>query len=225
MTDHDHRLLRAAAWAMCELIDDQVGRMLAALEETGQEKNTLVIFMSDHGELLGDHGMYLKGPHFYEEAVRVPLILSWPGILPQGQRCPELVELVDLAPTLLEAAGLPPHPGMQGTSLWPGLASRQGDLVGHRQDVYCEFYNAAWGRDQEQSRLCQSTMVRTARHKLVVHHALDTGELYDLENDPGEVRNLWNDPAAAAVQGTMLLRLTHRMAWTVDPLPLRRAGY
>jgi hypothetical protein len=55
--------------------------------------------------------------------------------------------------------------------------------------------------------------------------AIETGELYDLENDPGEVRNLWNDPAAAAVQGAMLLRLTHRMAWTVDPLPLRRAGY
>src|SRR3546814_9664999 len=74
MRDEDHRLVRAAYWAMCDLIDQQVGRMLDALDRTGQRENTIVIFMSDHGELLGDHGIYLKGPYFYEPAVRVPLI-------------------------------------------------------------------------------------------------------------------------------------------------------
>src|SRR3546814_10907664 len=78
MRDEDHRLVRAAYWAMCDLIDQQVGRMLDALDRTGQRENTIVIFMSDHGEMLGDHGIYLKGPYFYEPAVRVPLIVSWP---------------------------------------------------------------------------------------------------------------------------------------------------
>src|SRR3546814_1538517 len=76
MRDEDHRLVRAAYWAMCDLIDQQVGRMLDALDRTGQRENTIVIFMSDHGEMLGDHGIYLKGPYFYEPAVRVPLIVS-----------------------------------------------------------------------------------------------------------------------------------------------------
>ncbi len=121
MSPDDHRLIRAAYWAMIDLIDIAVGRMLQALEETDQLGRTLVVFTSDHGELLGDHGLYLKGPHFYEPSIRVPLILSWPGHIAPGQSA-ELVELVDLAPTLLAACGLPPYPGMQGRSLWPGLS-------------------------------------------------------------------------------------------------------
>src|SRR3546814_459571 len=118
MRDEDHRLVRAAYWAMCDLIDQQVGRMLDALDRTGQRENTIVIFMSDHGEMLGDHGIYLKGPYFYEPAVRVPLIVSWPGTIAGGRSVPEMVELVDLAPTLLDAAGLAPFAGMPGVALW-----------------------------------------------------------------------------------------------------------
>ena len=77
MKDSDKQGITAAYYAMIELIDKQVGRMVSALEETGQLEDTIVIFMSDHGEMLGDHGFYLKGPHFYDEAVRVPLIFSW----------------------------------------------------------------------------------------------------------------------------------------------------
>src|SRR5690606_30702917 len=79
MSEDEHRYVRAAYWAMIDLIDAQVGRMLDALEETGQLENTIVIFMSDHGEMLGDHGIYLKGPYFYEPAIKVPLIVSMPG--------------------------------------------------------------------------------------------------------------------------------------------------
>ena len=75
MSDDDHRLIKAACWAMCDLIDVQVGRMLNALEQTGQAENTIVIFTTDHGEMLGDHGVYLKGPYFYEGTVHVPLII------------------------------------------------------------------------------------------------------------------------------------------------------
>ncbi|MEK6236409.1 MAG: sulfatase-like hydrolase/transferase, partial [Planctomycetales bacterium] len=106
MTDRDKRETIAAYYAMIELIDDQVGRMLDALEQTGQLENTVVIFMSDHGEMLGDHGIYFKGPHFYEEAVHVPLVIRYPRRFQQGLRSDALVELTDLAPTLLETAGL-----------------------------------------------------------------------------------------------------------------------
>ena len=215
MSPDDHRWLRAAYWAMCDLIDHQVGRMLAALEETGQAENTVVLFMSDHGELLGDHGIYLKGPFFYDPSVRVPLILSWPGHIPPA-RHDGLTELVDLAPTLLEAAGLPRHPGMQGRSLWPALVS--GTPEAGRPDVYCEHYNGSVPGGF-------ATMLRTRDRKLVVHHGIAPGELYDLERDPSETLNRWDDPAYAPERMALLERLCDRMAWTSDPLPPRRAPW
>jgi arylsulfatase A-like enzyme len=221
MSDDDHRLVRAAYYAMIELIDDQVGRMLDALEVTGQLENTLVIFMSDHGEMLGDHGLYLKGPYFYEPAVRVPLLISWPGVIKGGQRSQALVELTDLAPTLLEAAGLAPHAGMQGRSLLP-LLTGQTDLNRHRDDIYCEYYNAMPWHNQPTA---QMTMVRTDRHKLVVAHGLETGELYDLVADPYETTNLWAEPSTQSLKLALFQRLADRMAWTVDPLPRRETNW
>jgi len=221
MTDRDHRMLRASYWAMCDLIDVHIGRMLDALRRTGQRDNTIVVFQTDHGEMLGDHGIYLKGPYFYEPAVRVPLIVSWPGTLPAGRRSRALVEYVDLAPTLLDAVGLPPEPGMQGRSLWP-LLTGAADLHQHRDDVYCEYYNAMpWHTDPA----AQATMVRTRTHKLVAVHGTDTGELYDLGEDPPERHNRWHDPAYAEVKTDLLGRLCDRMAWTVDPLPARQARF
>jgi len=221
MTDSDHRYVRAAYWAMCDLIDHEVGCMLDALEETGRRDETLVIFTSDHGEMLGDHGIYLKGPFFYEPAVRVPLIISMPGTVKSGVRSPALVELGDLAATVLHAVRLPHHPGMQCKSLWPLLIGEA--APDHfRDDVYSEYYNAMpWHRSPQ----AHATMVRTDRYKLVVAHGLGSGELYDLEEDPRETRNLWNVPEFSGLKTQMLVRLCDRMAWTVDPLPLRRGGW
>jgi arylsulfatase len=221
MADEDHRLVRAAYWAMIDLIDDQVGRMLDALERTGQLADTIVIFTSDHGEMLGDHGIYLKGPYFYEPAVRVPLIISYPSVIAAGRRSPALVELVDLPQTLLDALGLPHHPGMQGRSLWRLLAGRA-DLNEHREDVYCEYYSAL---TSHKDPAAHATMVRTECHKLVAVHGLDEGEMYDLEADPDETHNLWDDPQHQSVKVAMLKRLCDRMAWTVDPLPVREGPW
>ena len=221
MTDRDHRLIRAAYWAMCDLIDVQVGRMLEALEQTGQRENTIVIFSTDHGEMLGDHGIYLKGPYFYDQAVKVPLIVSYPAAVSGGRRDRELVELVDLAPTILDAAGMEQTPGMQGRSLWPVLAETETG-ADRRSDVYCEYYNAMpWHSEP----VPQATMLRTATHKLVMYHGLDDGELYDLLADPGEHVNLWRSEEHVSVKVELLLRLTDRMAWTVDPLPGRVANF
>jgi arylsulfatase A-like enzyme len=216
---HQHRLLRAAYWAQCDLIDAQLGRLLGALERTGQRENTLVIFTSDHGEMLGDHGLYIKGPFLYDPAIQVPLIVSWPGHVLEGVRTKALVELSDLAPTLLEAAGLPRHPGMQTRSLWP-LLTGAAPLDRFRDDVYCEYLNS--NPDHPKTYL---TMVRTATHKIVAAHGAGTGELYDLAADPTETRNLWDDPAAASVKTEMLVRLCDRLAMTADPLPVRTGIY
>jgi choline-sulfatase len=220
MSEREHRLCRAAYWAMCDLIDDQVGRMLNALDETKQRENTIVIFISDHGEMLGDHGIYTKGPFFYEGAVRVPFIISWPGNI-KARRSTALVELADIAQTLLDASGLPHHPGMQGQSLWPMLTG-SAEPSHHRDDVYCEYYNAMPFFSDPQAHM---TMVRTASHKLVVDHTTSNGELYDLENDPNETINRWDDPAHAETRSGMLLRMCNRMAWTADPLPERIAPW
>ncbi|TBL80455.1 sulfatase [Paenibacillus thalictri] len=220
MTDQDHKMVRAAYWAMVDLIDEQVGRMIEALERTNQLDNTIVIFMSDHGELLGDHGVYLKGAFFYEPSVHVPLIISNPSRFTPNRRNRELVELTDLAPTLMEAAGLDIHPGMQGKSLWPLLTEAERGDEKHREDIYCEHYNAS---SKQNGIGGFATMVRTDRYKLVSYHKRNEGELYDLQQDPNETCNLWNDVNFLAVKLDMYERLCDRMAETVDPLPERLA--
>jgi arylsulfatase A-like enzyme len=221
MTAQDHRLVRAAYWAMIDLIDAQVGRLLDALDRTGQRENTFVIFTSDHGELLGDHGIYLKGPHFYDPAVRVPLIISHPALIPSGRRSGALIELIDLAPTVLDAAGLPRPEGMQARSLEPLLSGAVDPDVYH-DDVYCEYYHAlSCHRDPA----AYATMLRTTRYKLVVQHGQRLGELYDLERDPTETRNLWDVPEQQLAKLSLLQRLCDRMAWTADPLPARTAAW
>lgn len=225
MTKRDHRLVRAAYWAMVDGIDVEVGRILEALKRTGQREDTLVIFMSDHGELLGDHGMYLKGPFFYDASVRVPLIASMPGTITGGGRISTFMELVDLAPTLLEAAGLPKHAGMQGRSIWKLLRDDHSDDT-DRQNIYSEHYDASIKKKDPKGG-AQATMVRTHEHKLVKFHGEgeEVGELYDLIQDPLEHENRWTDPGYRAIKSDLLLQLCDRMAETVDPLPPRTARW
>ncbi len=225
MTEKDHRMIKAAYWAMCDLIDVQVGRMLDYLESSGQMENTIVIFHSDHGESLGDHGIYLKGAYFYEECVNVPLIISWPGKFRSGVTSQALVELVDLVPTLLDVCGLPAHPAVQGRSLAP-LLRGETDPDTFRDSVYSELY-ADKGNAVPHM---YTTMVRDRRYKLTRVHAAETeeekescpGELYDLGNDPGETRNLYREDSAADIRQYMLELMCDRMALTCDPFPLSR---
>lgn len=220
MTDENKQSITAAYYAMIELIDDSVGRMLAALEKTGQLDNTIVIFMSDHGEMLGDHGFYLKGPHFYEQAVRVPLIFSWPGHFKEDLKADALVELVDIAPTLLEAAGIDPPEGMQGKSL-SGMLTGKERPDNHRDSILCEYYNSWQHKD------AYGTMLRTKDKKICVYHSPgnpeieEPGELYDLSMDPEEFTNLWNNPGYAEVKCEMMRKAFDRSVLTMDPLPVR----
>ena len=216
--DLTHRRVTAAYYAMIEQLDNDFGRMLKALEESGQADNTIVIFTSDHGEMLGDHGIYWKGPYFYDCAMRVPLIVRWPARYKAGLRTDALVEMVDLAPTLLEAAGVPVPEGVQGRAL-TGLL--RGETAVHRDSVYMECYDSSVPYQVPP----MVTGVRTRTHKLSYCHSLKTGELYDLERDPGEFRNLWSSPNARDVREGLLLALLNRMADTVDPLPARNSAW
>ena len=205
----------AAYYAMIELIDDNVGRVIRALEESGQREKTLVIFTSDHGELLGDHQLVGKGCRFYECLVRVPLICSWPSRIPEGRVCDALVELIDLAPTLLELAGVAAPDRMQGRSLWPLLT---GQTQTHRAYVRSEYYRAlnpdAPGREHLQGTY--GTMIRDQCYKLVCYHDRAQGELFDLAEDPGEFDNRWDDPSYSAVRFALLKQNFDALAQAVD---------
>jgi arylsulfatase len=216
MGEIDHKMVKAAYWAMSEHVDQQVARILKALDESGQADNTIVVYMSDHGEMMGDHNIYLKGPYFYDAAIRVPLMIRYPNhVIPK--RYSELFELVHLAPTLIDAIGLQRHSGMQGRSVYDCLTSRTKSFRAD-DSVYCEYYNAMPYHNDPTAQL---TMLRTATHKIVVDHTYDSGELYDLINDPNEKNNLWLDLGSLALKAELLTMLTHRMAFTVDPLPER----
>jgi arylsulfatase len=216
--DLTHRRITAAYYAMIEQVDTEVGRMLQALEDSGQAENTIVIYMSDHGEMLGDHGIYLKGPYFYDCMTRVPLMIRWPGKYKAGTRTDALVEMTDLAPTLLEAAGIPVPSGIQGRSLGPVL---RGERQAHRDSVYCEHFDSSSLYDPPP----MAASVRTERYKLAYYQNLDTGELYDLEKDPGEVENLWTSARAKDIRAEMMQKLLARMIGTVDPLPERKTTW
>jgi arylsulfatase A-like enzyme len=185
MKSYDGREVKACYYAMIELIDFQLGRIIDVLHKTGQLENTIIIFMSDHGELLGDHGLMYKGCRFFEPLVRVPLLISWPARCVAGLRSDALVELVDIPPTLLDCAGMPIPPSIQGSSLLPLLEGKS-DPSRHKPHVVCEFNDAL-----ELPNASHATMTFDGRYKVCLYHDTDVAEIYDLEEDPGEFRNLW----------------------------------
>jgi len=176
--------LRRHYAANVTLIDEQIGEILALLQQNGYLDDSIVIFTSDHGDALGDHGHIQKWT-MYDIITRVPTIVWAPGRIAQGRRVSELIQQMDLAPMLFELAGVEPPPSGPAISALP-LA--MGDGKG-REVVFAEH-----SADNILREVKLVTMVRTESWKLV--HYLDQpwGELYDLQNDPGEVRNLWSVP-------------------------------
>ena len=214
-----------AYYAMIELIDHNVGRLLKLLEETGQRENTLVIFMSDHGELIGDHGLTGIGCRFYEGLVRVPLIMSLPGHFQSGLRSNALVELIDVAPTILELVGVPLPERMQGRSLLPILEGKKSPDH-HRDFVRCEYYNTVDNFITE-SILNGSygTMIRGRRYKCNTYHGLDYGELYDLDEDPWEHHNLWESERHLSIRESLIRAAFDSLALSIDLGPRRIGRY
>ncbi len=198
--NRDAASLIAAYYAMIKLIDDQLGRIMRALDASGQRDNTVIIFTSDHGETLGDHGLILKGCRFYDGLVRVPLIWNWRGQWQAGRRSSALVELTDIAPTLLELCGEPVPDYMNGKSLLPLLRDRRPPGA-HRRFVRCEYIDAL-----DLPGASVASMYFDGRHKLNLYHSHGLGELYDLEADPGEFIDLWDSPRHAAQKTDLIQR-------------------
>lgn len=218
---YDGRLVRAAYHAMIALIDDMVAGLMAVLDETGQRRDTIVLFMSDHGEMLGDHGLIYKGARFYEGLVHVPMIFSWPGRVREGVVSEALVELVDIPQTLLEAAALPAGEGMQGKSLWPLLTGEAPDGR-HKPYVLCEYFDALGMPDARHTR---ASMYFDGRYKLCVYHSHGTGELYDLWEDPSEFRDLWGDPEHRALRCDLTARAFDALMNVCEAGPRRTGSY
>ena len=217
---------KASYYGMIALIDENVGRMLNALERTGQRENTVVIFTSDHGEMLGDHGLTGKGCRFYEALVRVPLIISWPGTFLQGHRANGLTALLDIAPTLADLAGIPLE-WTHGKSLLPILTGEDPGHA-HHEFVRCEYYDVVdkfAPHASEKHKPCWATMLRNNRYKLVVYHNEDYGELYDLREDPDEFHNLWEDPSHTDLKYQFIKQNFDHTVICADPGPKRIGRY
>ena len=209
--------IKAAYYGMIEFLDDLLGQLLESLERSGQIENTLIVFMSDHGEMLGDHGLTQKGCRFYEGLVRVPLIFCWPGQFQQNLVSQALVELTDITPTLLDLCGIKQPEKMMGQSLLPILVGTANPQQ-HRDSVRCDYYRALKD-DTIGFEGSYASMIRDERYKLVVYHGHNTGELFDLQTDPNEFENLWDDPAHAEIRFKMLLKNFDKLAFAVDTGP------
>jgi choline-sulfatase len=189
---------RAGYYGLITYLDDKIGRLLDALEETGQAENTLVVYTADHGEMAGEHGMWRKS-NFYEHSSRVPLIVSWPGQLPAGRRVTQVTSVVDAIATLVDAAGAPADgAALDGESLLPLARGDAGVAESWKDEAFSEYLAHGVARPM--------AMLRRGRYKL--NYSLDDPvELYDLEEDPGEFHDLAADPAYGALREELRERL------------------
>ena len=213
-------------YGLIEMIDDNFGRVMKALKDNGLYENTVVILTSDHGEALGDHSMWGKGPYHYDGVIRVPFLVSWPGRFEGGATHDGVISLLDFAPTILDIAGVPIPEGNKPPEMawshepepWPGrslVPILTGEETGTSGMALVED-------DQDDLGFRLRTLV-TERYRLTAYSGQPYGELFDLQEDPGEIRNLWDDPEHRALRDDLRLALLDRIMSTDYPLP-RRMG-
>lgn len=214
-TEREAREAIALNYGSVTYIDEQIGRVLAELEALGLAQDTVVIFTSDHGDYLGDHQLMLKGPIHYRGLTRVPLIWADPAVPGAGvaERAP--VSTIDLAPSILERAGVQPYNGIQGRSLLPLLHPEQPGPAREALMIEEEGQRVILGFDRRIR--CRTLLAEDCR--LTVYDGVSWAELYDLREDPHELRNLWDDPAAAALRARMMDQLCRTMLEHVDTSP------
>lgn len=203
----------AIYYGMISCMDAHIGRLLDHLDASGQSENTLVIFTTDHGHFFGQHGLNAKGPFHYEDLIKVPMIAAWPGHIPEGTRTSSIQSLVDIPVTCLKAAGVQSDPWMSGldqTSVWSGSSEpppRTCTLVEHHH----------------QPTLVHVRTYVDSRYKITTYLHSDEGELFDLEQDPGELHNLWNRSELATLKSELLLKLI-QAELNREPMPMPRVA-
>ncbi len=184
-------------WAYCSYLDELLGQMLDAVDQSGQAENTLVLFCADHGDYCGDHGLFSKGIPAFTGAYQVPAIIRYLGRLKKpGRVVNELVSLTDLYPTFLEAAGLPARRGLAGSSLMPFIEDR----------TPSNWRDALFGQCNGVELLYTQRWIHTPDHRYVFN-GFDFDELYDLRADPHQMRNCADDPAFADIKRSLCARM------------------
>jgi arylsulfatase A-like enzyme len=179
-------------------LDENVGRMLDYLDQSGLADNTLVVYTSDNGFFNGEHGFFNK-MWMYEESLRIPMLAQYPGVIKPGAENNHMVSMIDLAPTFLNLAGAKIPDDMQGQSILPLL---RGENPRWRDAVYYHYY--------AQFKTPEQYGVRTQRYKLIRYPTLQKGpewELFDLQNDPTELNNLADDPKSKSVVNELRKKL------------------
>jgi arylsulfatase A-like enzyme len=174
-------------------VDENVGRLLDYLEDNGLMENTIIVYTSDQGFYLGEHGWFDKR-FVYDESFKTPLLVAWPGKVKAGTRSDELVQNLDFAQTFLEVAGIPEPDDMQGESLVPILTGQMQDWT--REAVYYHYYEYP-----AEHMVNRHYAIITKKYKLIHYYFdLDQWELIDRLNDPQELHNVYNEPEYAEVR-------------------------
>lgn len=218
--EQEVREVMALTCGMISMIDDSIGQVVRKLESLGIEQETVIIFTSDHGDLLGDHQLILKGPIHYNGLIRVPFIWADTSDKATPGTTDALSGTLDIAQTILDRASLEPYYGIQGRSLLPEIdgANDQGPgSVLIEQEDQREYFGLP-------APIRLRTLV-TQKYRMTIYHGNEWGEIYDLEEDPDEINNLWNDSEKHDVK-TQLLELMSRQQMALTdyaPLPTKMA--
>jgi arylsulfatase A-like enzyme len=183
----------AIYYGMISLMDREIGRILDELDKRGLAEDTLVVFSTDHGHFLGQHGLWYKGAFHYEDLLRLPFLARWPGKIPAGEVSSALQALIDLPETFLDACQIPIPGQMQGVSQLPVWTGAQESA---RDSVITEFRH-------QPTKLHLRTFI-TERYKLTLYRSETFGELFDLQDDPSELHNRFADPSYATVKAQLM---------------------
>ncbi len=203
----DEMRCRTAYYALTWRLDRMIGEILTKLGELGLDENTLIIYASDHGDQLGERGLWWKHT-FYDQSTKVPLILSWPGVLPGGERRSQLVDLLDVSATMIDAAGGPPLPNSNGRSFLPVAKDAECPWDDTVFSEYCMDTGQPWAIEE----YIAQRMIREGDWKLNYYHG-DPVQLFNLRDDPDELTDLACDPTHA----DRVTRLTARILEGWDP--------
>ena len=207
VTEREAREIVALTYGMIGLIDDSLGRVTAALDRLGFGENTVVIFTSDHGDHMADHGIMLKSPLHFQGLVRVPFL--WRDPNGSSGVCGALGSTIDIAPSILLRAGIQPNNGVQGRDLFDDAAEPDGVMI--------ETDNPFLGGPP----MPRTRTLVTRDWRITVHQNLEWGELYDLAGDPDEIENLWDDPAHRETRAALTERMLRRMIDLQENAPLQ----
>jgi arylsulfatase A-like enzyme len=220
VSEREAREAIALTCGMIACIDDEIGRVLTELEALDLAQDTVIVYTSDHGDFLGDHRLLLKGPIHYQSLIRAPFLWRDCDVHNAGASTDALCGTLDVAPTILDRAGLSPYNGMQGRSLLAEAAALE-DRGPRCLLIEEDQQRQVLGFDRP-PRIC--TLISGA-WRLSVYDGADWGELYNLDEDPMENRNRWFDPEASAVKTELLEQFVRRRVALIDrsPLPSARA--